>query len=154
MEQDIEDKDSYDEKEAERLKADANSLFKEGNFTESIAAYSNALNHLRMKKSDLSENAITLKSSILSNRCLSYIKTGDCTKALFDAKSCIYINPDWSKGYYRCSQAYQLMGDTANQACYLWDAITKESSSSMLKQEYLDLFSQIMRRHRKSQQQQ
>ncbi|KAJ1610914.1 putative ankyrin-related protein [Cryptosporidium canis] len=154
MEQEIEDKDSYDEKEAERLKADANSLFKEGNFTESIATYSNALNHLRMKKRDLSENAITLKSSILSNRCLSYIKTGDCSKALFDAKSCIYINPDWSKGYYRCSQAYQLMGDTASQACYLWDAITKESSSSMLKQEYLDLFSQIMRRHRKSQQQQ
>ncbi|OII74709.1 ankyrin-related protein [Cryptosporidium ubiquitum] len=150
IEQDLEDKNNYNEENAEQIKIEANFLFKEGKFNESIAIYSNALNHLKMKKNDLSEKSITLKSSILSNRCLSYIKIGDFSKALFDAKSCIYINPKWSKGYYRCSQVYHMMGDIANQACYLWDAITNENSNSTLKQEYLDLFSQIMKKHRKN----
>lgn len=150
IEQDIEDKNNYNEESAERLKMEANSLFKESKFNESIVIYSNALNHLKMKKNDLSEKAIILKSSILSNRCLSYTKIGDLSKALFDAKSCIYINPKWSKGYYRCSQVHHLMGDVANQACYLWDAITNESSNSALKQEYLDAFSQIMKKHRQN----
>lgn len=152
--QDAEDPDSYDEEEAERLKAEGNSLFKEGRFEESIVIYSNALEHLRKKKDDLSERAVTLKSSILSNRCLSHIKTGDHSKALLDAKSCIYVNHKWSKGYYRCSQVYCLMGDVANQACYLWDAIANEHSNSMLKQEYLDSFSHIMKKHRKGKQEQ
>ncbi|TRY53234.1 Ankyrin repeat containing protein [Cryptosporidium tyzzeri] len=151
IEQDLEDTSNYNEVEAERLKAEANSFFKEGQFEKSIEMYSNALSHLMMKKNNLSEGAITLKSSILSNRSLSYIKIGDSSKALFDAKSCIYINPKWSKGYYRCSQVYHMIGDVANQACYLWDAITNENSNSALKQEYLDAFSQIMKKHRQSQ---
>ncbi|KAH8584763.1 ankyrin repeat containing TPR domain-containing [Cryptosporidium sp. chipmunk genotype I] len=151
IEQDLEDASNYDEGEAERLKTEANSLFKEGKFDKSIVTYSNALNHLKIKKSKLSEKAIALKSSILSNRCLSHIKIGDSSKALFDATSCIYINPKWSKGYYRCSQVYHMMGDVANQACYIWDAITNENSNSSLKQEYLDAFSQIMKKHRQNQ---
>lgn len=151
IEQDLEDISNYNEVEAERLKAEANSFFKEGQFEKSIEMYSNALSHLMMKKNNLSEGAITLKSSILSNRSLSYIKIGDSSKALFDATSCIYINPKWSKGYYRCSQVYHMIGDVANQACYLWDAITNENSNSALKQEYLDAFSQIMKKHRQSQ---
>ncbi|KAF7456172.1 ankyrin-related protein [Cryptosporidium felis] len=152
-EQEQDDLDNFSEIKAEMLKSEANNLFKEGYYSESIDKYTKALDHLKMKRENLTQKAIILKSSILANRSLSYIKLRDSSKALFDANSCIYINPKWSKGYYRCSQAYQLQGDVPNQACYLWDAITCEGPDSIIKQDYLSAFSQLMKNHKKSQQQ-
>ncbi|KAH8740435.1 ankyrin-related protein [Cryptosporidium ryanae] len=147
---DEEDLGIYNEVEAEEFKTQANLLFKENEYIKSKELYTRALCHLKKKRSELSKKAIVLKSSIFSNRCLANIKVGDLKKALFDSLMCINLNPEWSKGYFRCSQVYHLMGDVANQACYLWDAVTHEDNSSILKQEYIDSFSEIMRKHRRN----
>ncbi|KAH7647016.1 ankyrin-related protein [Cryptosporidium bovis] len=147
---DEEDLRIYSDTKAEELKIQANSLFKEGEYKKSIELYTSALQHLKKRRSELPKVTIALKSSILSNRCLAHIKTGELKKALIDSLSCINLNPEWSKGYYRCSQVYHHMGDIANQACYLWDAITHENGDSLLRQEYTDFFSEIMRKHGKN----
>ncbi|TVU45700.1 hypothetical protein EJB05_05196 [Eragrostis curvula] len=46
---------------------------------------------------DLDPNDATL----YSNRSLCHLKIGEATKALFDANTCIKMQPEWLKGYYR-----------------------------------------------------
>lgn len=137
---------TYNEEKAEEIKREANLFFKKGDYHKAISLYTNALEFLSVKKGDLSPQGITLKSSILSNRCLAYMKIKDTSNALKDSSLCTYIDPTWSKGYYRSSQVYQIIGDSTNQACYLWDAIVNENNNLELKQEYIELFSSLIKK--------
>ncbi|GJN23735.1 hypothetical protein PR202_gb11411 [Eleusine coracana subsp. coracana] len=40
-------------------------------------------------------------ATLYSNRSLCHVKMGEATKALFDANTCIMMQPEWLKGYYR-----------------------------------------------------
>lgn len=75
--------------EVERLKAEANELFKAKDYLKAAAAYTKAL---KLDK----ENAV-----LLSNRSAALLKLNKVTKALEDAEACITLTPAWEKGYFR-----------------------------------------------------
>ena len=74
---------------APQWKAKGNAALQAGKTSEAIEAYSKAIdldgaNHV-----------------YFSNRSAAYLKQGNANNALEDAKSCIGLNPDFSKGYSR-----------------------------------------------------
>lgn len=74
---------------AEEWKAKGNAALQAGKTSDAIEAYSKAIdldgaNHV-----------------FFSNRSAAYLKQGNASNALDDAKSCIGLNPDFSKGYSR-----------------------------------------------------
>jgi len=81
-------------KEATRLKEEGNKYFKDQAFKEAIASYTKALEFS------------SIDSHLLySNRSAAYLTLKDFDKAMQDAKKCIDIKPDWSKGYFRLGRA-------------------------------------------------
>ncbi|OII71186.1 hypothetical protein cand_026020 [Cryptosporidium andersoni] len=134
----------YDEEEAKKIKSEGNLAFSLCDYNSAIQAYTDALNLLKRKVELLSKEGIDLKSSLLSNRCWAYIQVKEYNKALLDAKSCIKVKPEWSKGYFRLSQAYQHLNDSENQAYSLWDAVIHEVDSLETKQQYLSILKNLI----------
>uniref|UniRef100_A0AC34FSH5 Uncharacterized protein n=1 Tax=Panagrolaimus sp. ES5 TaxID=591445 RepID=A0AC34FSH5_9BILA len=83
--------------EFERLKTNANQLFKATRFKEAVKAYSDILYYTSMTNKE--------KSLIYSNRCASYFmllsEKHSLRKAKKDAVKAIQLNPTWWKGHYR-----------------------------------------------------
>ena len=81
------------QEEAERWKERGNQLqsCKETNYLDLvIACYTLALRFTPANEKDL-------RATILSNRCLMYIKQENAEEALKDARDCVDIKPDWPK---------------------------------------------------------
>lgn len=72
-----------------QFKAQGNAALQAGKLTEAIDFYSKAIN------ADGSNHVY------FSNRSAAYLKHGDANNALEDAKACLGLNPDFSKGYSR-----------------------------------------------------
>ena len=83
---------SLSQEEAERWKKRGNDLFSnEANKLDLvIACYTLALKFTPEHEKDL-------RATILSNRCLMYIKRGNAEEALEDAQDCVDSKPEWSK---------------------------------------------------------
>ena len=73
----------------QQWKAKGNAALQAGKTSEAIEAYSKAIDL------DGANNVY------FSNRSAAYLKQGNANNALEDAKSCIGLNPDFSKGYSR-----------------------------------------------------
>lgn len=46
---------------------------------------------------------------MFSNRCTAYLLLGNYEHALEDAKKCVSLDPDWSKGYIQKGSCYASM---------------------------------------------
>lgn len=85
--------------EAEAAKSRGNVALKAGAFTEAIDHYTAAIaldgyNHV-----------------YYSNRSAAYLSLGDTTNAIADARACILMKKDWSKGYSRLGAALHKAGE-------------------------------------------
>ncbi|KAJ1607900.1 putative TPR domain-containing protein [Cryptosporidium canis] len=79
--------------------------FGQGKYLDAIQSFSQAISGYKLDLKD--ENKVEL-SKLLSNRSQCYLKLGkeeDYIKAFEDAKECILLNPNWSKGWYRAGKA-------------------------------------------------
>jgi stress-induced-phosphoprotein 1 len=76
------------------LKEEGNNYFKERKYDLAIKAYSDAL-------------ALTDVDShlLFSNRSAAYTSMNAFAEAMSDAKKCIELKPEWSKGYFRLGKA-------------------------------------------------
>lgn len=79
---------------ADELKAKGNAAFSAGQYAEAIKWFSQAI------EKDSGNHVL------YSNRSASYASLQDYAKALEDAKQCVSLKPDWSKGYSRLGAAY------------------------------------------------
>ncbi|GKY96840.1 hypothetical protein MPSEU_000643200 [Mayamaea pseudoterrestris] len=94
------------------LKRVGNDHFQRGNFNEALQAYRRSLLDTRLvDKID--------RSLILSNMVACRLQLGGpvhAKAAVQDARECIKLNPNWSKGYLRLGSALSASGDS-NEAC-------------------------------------
>jgi len=81
--------------EAERLKEEGNKAIQSGDIVKAIELYGLAIN--------LDEDNAVL----YSNRSAAYAKKGMWTEAYGDGTKCVYLKPDWAKGYLRKGLAAQ-----------------------------------------------
>uniref|UniRef100_A0A914Q3B0 Tetratricopeptide repeat protein n=1 Tax=Panagrolaimus davidi TaxID=227884 RepID=A0A914Q3B0_9BILA len=108
----------------EKLKENANTLFKEEKYNEAIKVYTEIL-----ELSDLSpEN----RATIYSNRSASYLLVGNSlNSAKIDAEKAIKLWPSWWKGYYRLARVY-VFQQKFNEAEYALDQARALNSESKL----------------------
>lgn len=84
--------------EAEKLKNEANKLFKEKHYAGAVNLYTKAI--------DLyPENAV-----YFANRSFAHIKLEEYGSAVADASRAIEVDPSYAKGYYRRGDAYFMLG--------------------------------------------
>eukprot|EP00977_Amphora_coffeiformis_P027063 scaffold32744_cov160-Amphora_coffeaeformis.AAC.1 len=95
------------------LKEAGGRAFQQGNYEE-------ALNLYRMALRPEYECALTAdRQVILSNIVACRLKIGgeaQAAAAVNDAKQCVELNPNWSKGHVRLASAYSALGKS-NDAC-------------------------------------
>ena len=111
---------------AEAIKAEANEAFLIGDYSKAEALYSNALDVLN----SLEKNDDVLKSILYSNRSAARLSLGGKSEdALQDADLAIALNPMYSKGYLRKSNALKSHGD--HKGVYnTWIEATKNCEDS------------------------
>ncbi|GAB4814815.1 hypothetical protein N2152v2_001861 [Parachlorella kessleri] len=81
------------------LKAEAETAFKEANYSAAISVYSAALKRLQEEACD---TALAYEQSkLLSNRCMAHQRLGNWQAACEDAQQAIRLKPDWEKAWYR-----------------------------------------------------
>lgn len=80
--------------EWKRIKALADSAFKEGSYDTSAALYTQSLQHLGNTRG-------VERKKIHSNRCQAYVKNEEWTLAFIDAKLVLDIDASWQKGWFR-----------------------------------------------------
>uniref|UniRef100_A0A914PVE5 MYND-type domain-containing protein n=1 Tax=Panagrolaimus davidi TaxID=227884 RepID=A0A914PVE5_9BILA len=108
----------------EKLKENANTLFKEEKYNEAIKVYTEVL-----ELPDLSpEN----RATIYSNRSASYLLLrNSLNSAKIDAEKAIKLWPSWWKGYYRLARVY-VFQQKFNEAEYSLDQARALNSESKL----------------------
>lgn len=74
--------------------------FKLGNYQEAIIWYSVSL--INLENSSQHDNQI--RNILLSNRSAAYYMNKQYLLSLYDAKSVIELNSQWSKGYFRAAK--------------------------------------------------
>eukprot|EP01064_Diplonema_japonicum_P015481 TRINITY_DN2318_c0_g2_i1.p1 TRINITY_DN2318_c0_g2~~TRINITY_DN2318_c0_g2_i1.p1 ORF type:complete len:347 (+),score=61.67 TRINITY_DN2318_c0_g2_i1:83-1042(+) len=87
-----------DSETAKILCGDGNRHYQGGRFWDAVEAYSKAM---EIKGED---------THLLSNRSASYLNLRKGDLALSDARRCIEIRPEWSKGYVKAALALRLLG--------------------------------------------
>lgn len=104
-----------------KWKDEGNSFYKSQNFSLAIDKYTKIINLLKLQHVlfqnppplTLSENIRVNLLNILylsySNRSACYQQLHSYESAVQDAKECITLRPDWSKGYYRLATCYVRM---------------------------------------------
>lgn len=70
-----------------------NQLFKDKQYELVIKYYSLAMDYVPQTADDNDR----LSAMLLSNRCAAYLNLEMYDKAMWDAKRCVQIKPDWSK---------------------------------------------------------
>lgn len=84
--------------EAEKLKNEANKLFKEKHYAGAVNLYTKAIDRYP-------ENAV-----YFANRSFAHIKLEEYGSAVADASRAIEVDPSYAKGYYRRGDAYFMLG--------------------------------------------
>lgn len=93
--------------EAEKFKNEGNKAMQAGDLDLAIEQYS------------LGINVDDQNHILYSNRCAVYAKKGMWSEALADGTRCVFLKPDWAKGYLRKGQALQALGRYKEaQFCY------------------------------------
>ena len=77
--------------EAEAAKQEGNDFFRQKQYTKAVAKFSESLQH---KPTD---------PFVLGNRAAALLALGRAEDALADAKEAIRLDPNYVKGYYRCT---------------------------------------------------
>lgn len=91
------------------LKAAGNDAVQKGNYAAAVDLYAQALATADVGKAD--EIA-----ALHSNCSFAYLKLGQLSQALEEANKCVAATPDWSKGHFRCAEAYFALRDYASAA--------------------------------------
>lgn len=89
------------------LKAAGNDAVRQGNYSAAVDLYTQAINGADAGKVD--EIA-----ALHSNCSFAYLKLGKLPQALDEASKCVAAKPDWSKGHFRCAEAYFALRDYAS----------------------------------------
>jgi WD40 repeat protein/tetratricopeptide (TPR) repeat protein len=89
--------------EVNQLKETGNAFFREGSMREALQYYDQAI--MLLPYNDEGKDNVAL----YSNRSSAHLKAGNMMEALKDAKKCISLSPEWSKGYYRLGVAQQTL---------------------------------------------
>ena len=84
--------------EAEAAKQEGNDFFRQKQYTKAVAKFSESLQH---KPTD---------PFVLGNRAAALLALGRAEDALADAKEAIRLDPNYVKGYYRCTSALLALG--------------------------------------------
>jgi tetratricopeptide (TPR) repeat protein len=94
-----------------KWKEEGNTFYHDKNYASAIGKYTTIINLLKLQHALFSPNVSIderLKLNLLnilyisySNRCACYLQKNELSAAHQDAKECISLKPDWSKGYYR-----------------------------------------------------
>jgi tetratricopeptide (TPR) repeat protein len=94
-----------------KWKEEGNTFYHDKNYTSAIGKYTTIINLLKLQHALFSPNISIderLKLNLLnilyisySNRCACYLQKNELNAAYQDAKECISLKNDWSKGYYR-----------------------------------------------------
>lgn len=103
--------------------------FGQGKYLDAINSFSQAISGYKLDLKD--EDKIEL-SKLLSNRSQCYLKLGqenDYSKAFQDAKECILLNPNWSKGWYRAGKALYYL-NVFDKAVTVFKAALKRENES------------------------
>lgn len=112
-------------------KAEAKRFFEEGRFDEALNQYKSAIEPSQEAPS--SERQILLSNMVACRLKLG--GTAQASAAVENAKQCIAINPEWSKGHVRLASAYIAMGDRSNDACNeLQTALRLDPGNSLARQ--------------------
>ncbi|CAF1251040.1 unnamed protein product [Adineta steineri] len=82
---------------SEKLKWQAKSAFKEGNYTLAVELFSYALEQ------------VPKYAPYLTNRALCYYRLNDADKVLKDATASIQSDPKWTKGYFYRGKALEML---------------------------------------------
>lgn len=89
------------------LKAAGNEAVRQGNYSSAVDLYTQAINSIDEKKVDDI-------AALHSNCSFAHLKLGQLSEALDEANKCVAAKPDWSKGYFRCAEAYFALRDYAS----------------------------------------
>jgi hypothetical protein len=114
-------KSPVDAADAERLKSEGNSFFKDKNYQKAIDSYSSAL-----KKQGNS-------AVIWSNRSACYLAMGNAEAALFDAEVCRRLDPKWPKGCFRLACARLALNLYEDAAVAAFEGCKLDDSNQELK---------------------
>jgi len=85
-------------------KSEGNEAFKRAQYDKAVVCYSEAIG--------LSEG----DEALFSNRAAALMKLKKYSEALEDAKKCVELKPDWSKGRYRLALSYSHLGKVTEAA--------------------------------------
>ena len=107
---------------AQQLKEEGNTFFKERKYDLAIKAYTEAL-------------ALTdIDSHLLfSNRSAAYTFNNMMAEAMQDAKTCIQLKPEWSKGYFRLGKALHQKDDISEAFINFYKGLLLEPKSEELR---------------------
>ncbi|KAK9173119.1 TPR repeat family protein [Cryptosporidium meleagridis] len=103
--------------------------FGKGKYMDAINSFTQAISGYKIDLKD--EDKIEL-SKLLSNRSQCYLKLGqedNYSKAFQDAKECILLNPNWSKGWYRAGKALYYL-NIFDKAVIVFKAALKRENES------------------------
>ena len=109
-----------DEVPAKELCRQGNQHYSDGDFAEAVAAYSKALE----TKED---------THLMSNRSAAYLNLGRADLALKDARKCIEIKPNWSKGYVKAALALRILGQHGEASILLERASELDPNDQYIK---------------------
>jgi len=110
-----------DKAEAEKHKANGNSLMSSKQYDAAIGSYTQALTHDPT-------NAV-----YYSNRAAAYSSKGDHERAVSDAEKAIEIDPSFSKAYHRLGHAHYSLGDYTSAADAFKRGLDVDPSNANLK---------------------
>ncbi|PHJ24017.1 serine threonine protein phosphatase, partial [Cystoisospora suis] len=92
------------QQQAESLKSEGNSFFKEGLFHQAVEKYTLAIELL--SDHTMTKTSQQILQSLLSNRAFCHIKLENYGSGIVDAERALQFNPLFSKAYYRRGCAY------------------------------------------------
>lgn len=87
------------------LKQKGNQELKNKNYDKAIRLYSEVFSCIRVVYMQAIEYD-QFNPKLFSNRCTAYLLLRNFDSALEDAKKCVSLDPDWSKGYIQKGSCY------------------------------------------------
>ncbi|KAF7455851.1 tetratricopeptide repeat-containing protein [Cryptosporidium felis] len=114
----------------ERFSEEGRAQFNQKKYQDAINSFSQAISGYKIELKD--KDKVEL-SKLLSNRSLCYLKLGqeeNYVRAFEDAKECILLNPNWSKGWYRAGKALYNLNIFDKAVTVFKAALRREDSTS------------------------